>query len=395
MDQETVTVTALTIVEALTPMQLFAPEHLSPILERIKAEVRATPTDISNEEGRKALKALVRKVASTKTFIEAQRVALVADEKKRLKAIDTEGLRAWNELEALQVEVRKPLTDWEAAEEARVVRNERRIEAIERMFGPYATLDAVTKAGAELLELSTFDYSLEFKQKFTDLSTRAMTHLKAETARLEKEAADKAERDRKYAEEQERIRLEREQRIADEAKAKADAEAKRREEAQAREAEQREAELARLAAEEKARLEREKEEAEERARKAEADRIATAEKAKADRIEAERKAKAAADKAEADRIAAEKKAEADRKKAAEQAEKDRVAAIEAERKRQEDARAAEEAEKQKREDDKNNRAQKHREALATLTKFGIDPVVAKTFVELVARKIVPHISITY
>jgi hypothetical protein len=102
METESVTITALTIVEQLTPMQLFAPEHLSPILERIKAEVRATPKDISTPEGVAALKHLVYKVVKTKTFIEAQRVALVADEKKRLASIDAEGRRAWKELEELQ-----------------------------------------------------------------------------------------------------------------------------------------------------------------------------------------------------------------------------------------------------------------------------------------------------
>jgi hypothetical protein len=56
---ETETATAIVLVEQLTPMQLFAPGAMRPLLDRIKAEVRAIDTDISTETGRKAVNALV------------------------------------------------------------------------------------------------------------------------------------------------------------------------------------------------------------------------------------------------------------------------------------------------------------------------------------------------
>jgi hypothetical protein len=88
VDHESVTVTALTIVEQLTPMQLFAPEHLNPILERIKAEARAFKPDISTEAGRKELRAVVKTVVGYKTFIEGQGKDLVEETKRRVGVID-------------------------------------------------------------------------------------------------------------------------------------------------------------------------------------------------------------------------------------------------------------------------------------------------------------------
>lgn len=395
METESVTITALAIVEALQPIQLFQPEHLNPILERIKAEVRATPKDISTPKGVEALKQLVMKVVKTKTFIESQRVALVADQKKSLRAIDAEGLKAWNELEALQIETRKPLTDWEDAEKARIAENNRRCEEMARLLGPYATTEALDDAVKTLDELIDYGFSWEYKQRASDTHEKAALHLQAERLRLLQVAADKAERERLHAEEVEKARVLREKLIADEAKAKADAAAKKREEALAKAAEQREAEAARVAALEKERLEKERLQAEQRAKDAEAER-----KRVADNLaEVQRKAEADRVTAEAARLAAERKskadAELDRQVAAQKAEDDKTAAVVAERKRQEEARAAEEAEKQRREDDKDNRAKKHREALAAITRFGVDEKVAKTVVELIARKGVPHISFTY
>lgn len=52
------------------------------------------------------------------------RLELVADRKKELKAIDAEGARIWDELEALQKEVRQPLTEWENRDKERIAMSE-------------------------------------------------------------------------------------------------------------------------------------------------------------------------------------------------------------------------------------------------------------------------------
>lgn len=406
MEAETEPVTALVRVEELTPMQLFAPGALNPILERIKAEVRAIETDISTDGGRKAIKSLAYKIARTKTFIDEQRAVLVGDEKKRLAAIDTEGRRVREELDALKDEVREPLTQWENAETARIQEHERRIRLIGE-FGTEAHISIALVDHALTQVDALWDHNFqEFTKRAVQARETALLHLDAERTNILREIAQKVEQERLRAEAEEKARVAREAKIAEDARLEAEAVAKRREEAHAREAKQREEEQARIAAEEKARLEkaiedqrlaqernrlaleRERLAVAERERKSEQDRLAEQQKAEADRVAAARKAEderiAAAEKFEADLIAAEKKAVADRE-----------AAVAAERKRQEDAKKADEDARAKRERDKKHQAEIHREALAALAKFGIEEVVAKTFIQLVARNIVPHVSITY
>ena len=395
MDTETVPVTALTIVEQLTPIQLFSPEHLNPILERIKAEARAIETDISTPDGRKAIASLAYKIARTKTFIDEQRVKLVADRKRELAAVDSEGRRVREELDALKDEIRRPLTDWETAEKDRIAENERRIGIMHDMStASYQTLAEVDRASILLDQMWNHNF-----QEFTKRAERAREiaglRLGFVTTVIRETEAEIARQKQREAEEEERIRIEREAKIAEDARLKAEAEAKRREEALAREAKAREEEHARVAAAERTRLEREKQEADERARKAEADRIAAEQKAEGDRLQAIADKEAAERKAEADRKAAEKKAEADRVAAAKKADADRIAAVEAERKRQDDARIAEENERFKREQDKAHRAKVNREALDALTNHGVEQSVAIEFIQLVAKKLIPNISISY
>jgi hypothetical protein len=91
--------TALVNVEAMTAVEIFRPGAIDPLLGAIKEEVRqqASKLDISTEPNRKAIASLAFKVAKSKTFIDGQRKSLVADEKKRLAAIDAEGRRIWDE----------------------------------------------------------------------------------------------------------------------------------------------------------------------------------------------------------------------------------------------------------------------------------------------------------
>src|SRR5208337_4584916 len=122
---------ALVLVEALPIEKLFEPITINPILERIKIEVRAVPTDISTERGRKAVASLAFKIAKTKTFIGDRHDELVSKEKRSLGLIDGEWKRIREDLDAFKVEVRKPLTDWEQTEQDRVDAREHHIGRLE------------------------------------------------------------------------------------------------------------------------------------------------------------------------------------------------------------------------------------------------------------------------
>lgn len=355
---ETITESALGVIERMAPAEIFMPETMDPILDRIKAEVRAVKTDISTEHGRKEIASLAYKVAKSKTFLDGVRKQLVEGEKKRLKAIDAEGARIWNELESLQKEVRKPLTDWEEAEESRVAAHEANLMSITQLGG--IPLDAtIFEVRANISELDKIDPATfqEFKSRATEAKFFAVEQLNSLLAKKIREEEDRAELARLRAEAEAREKKEREERIAREAR-----------EAAEREARERERKAAEVAERERQRLEDEKFQAEARAEQAEAQRIA-------DATRAEREAASTA----------------------ERAEREKQAAIESERHRIEAQQQREADEAAARERNKRHAANINREVRDALMEHGfqVSEAQAISIVKAIASGSIPHTKISY
>ena len=100
--------------------EAFSKNGLQPVLDKIREEAMKHKPDITTATGRSAIATNANNVAKSKTGLVKMRKDLVADMKARCKIIDAEGSRMENNLNELKVEVRKPLTDWEEAEEVRV-----------------------------------------------------------------------------------------------------------------------------------------------------------------------------------------------------------------------------------------------------------------------------------
>lgn len=364
------TETALVLVEQMTPMQLFAPGTIDPILERIKAEVRSVPTDISTESGRKAIASLAYKVARSKTFIDDQRKALVSEEKRRLAVIDKEGKRVWDELESLQKEVRKPLTDWEEADALRIAGHEAAIAEIANA-GPY-TLQNWQSLSVECMqdrmrEIESDDRDWqEFTQRAKNAKGEAITAITTAIEKRKADEAQKAEIAKLRKEAAERAQKEREEQIAKDAAEKAQREADQKAKA------------------EQDRIERESRAREEKERQAKEDAIRAKVEAEAKQAKAEQAVKDAAAKAETDRIAAEQRVK-----------QEQEAAVQRERDRVEREKALEAAAEVKREANKRHVAKINREAIAAITKLGFDEESGKAIVAAIAKGDVPHVSISY
>lgn len=281
-------------------------DGLDPIISRIEAEARAHAPDLTTVKGRKAIASLAYKVSQSKAALDEAGKALNEDARKQIAMVDAERRKARERLDALRDEVRKPLTDWENAENERIERHKARITAIENAAPEEDTSEAHRMLIARIEAMMIDDSWQEFlpiaaKAKDAALArlrdglARAITReeQEAELARLRAEAAAREEVDRlrRDAEEAEAARIaaekaeadrlaqiEREKQEAAERAAKA-AEERAKEEAEcaAREATEREAELKRAAEEQAAQHQRELQEAkrrEEAAAKAERDRIA-------------------------------------------------------------------------------------------------------------------------
>lgn len=343
-----------------------APNGLEPWLQKIRDEVLAFVPDTSTRKGREAIASIAFKVAKSKVALDDAGKKLVAELKEVPKLIDAERKRMRETLESLQEQVRRPLNEWEAAEEARVAAHKAVIAHIENTDTAGMTAALI---GAKVQDLD----SLEINQELEEFEADAHRAKAASLVILRKAMDDQ---ERYEAEQAELVKLRAEKEAQEQ---------KEREERIAREA----AEKARIEAEQKAQRERD----------AEAQRVKDEQAAAAKRendlklaaAESERKA----EKAKRDQEEAEQRAERERKEAAarqeqavEQAridEKKRTDDAAAEIVRQQDARAADTA----------HRGKVNRAALEAFTANGLTEACAKQAITLIVQGKIPAIAMTY
>ena len=334
-----------------------APAGLDPYLQQIKAEIDGFKADVSTKKGRDAIASIAHKVARSKIALDNIGKDLVAELKDVPKKIDAERKRMRDLLDQWKDEVRRPLTEWEEAEEARKARHQ---DAIADIKAAAQGLDGIAASALReriaLVESKVIDAAFEeFEAEAHRDKAQSLETLRAALVAREKHEAEQAELARLRAEAAAREQKEREERIAKdaaeraqreaEAKAQAEREAAIRREAEAKaEAEKRELEL-KLAAE-------------------------RAEREKAEALRREQEAKAAAERKAAEAV------EAEKRRAAAQAE-------------------AEEREARRREADKKHQAAVNRAAMEALVAGGIPEEHAKAAITLIAKRMVPAVSIAY
>lgn len=375
---------ALITKDAIKPSDVFKVSGGDALIAHVAAQIKDFVPDVSTVEGRDEIKSTAFKIARSKTLIDEIGKTYVADLKAAAKIVDVERGRIWDALEAMQTELRKPLTDWESADEERIEAHKNILEGISLAKADYAvnwkncSLESMTIFLDEFLpKMATRDWD-EFSEIAHPQIGFAMDCMKQFIADRHQYDADQAELSRLREEQTKREAKERDERLQKEAadKARADAEA----EANKKAAD----ELARQDAEQ-AKLRQEKEDAERREREAKE----TAEKA-------ERDSKAAADKAAQDAKDAADKAERDRLAAIEKAEADKVAAINAERQRQADEITATAAAEEKRKADKDHRDRILMESSVNLVdNSGVDLTTARRVLEEISKGTIRHVSIKF
>lgn len=262
-------------------------------LDHLTAEVEAFEPDLSTATSRKEIGSLAYWVKRTKTAIDDAGKKLNEDARAKINAVDARRRQVRKDLDALSERARKPLTDWETQEEARVEYCKSILKAIEDagngfIGGEPQPFPILLRELEEKIvinaELGEFEDQARVAHKIALDKVKAAfeAHQQAEAQRIELEQlrAEKAERDRIEVERLEKERLAKEaaerERIETERKAKAEAEYKANVARAAEEA--RQAEIAKAKAEQD-RIEREA-----------AEKIAAAEaEARHIREEAERK----------------------------------------------------------------------------------------------------------
>ncbi len=351
--------TDIAVVVAQTPVVVLLDEKKrDDLFAHIRREIDAFTPDISTAKGRDAIKSFAYKITRTKTAIDAAGKELNEEARARINVVDAARRDARAELDKLAEQVRKPLTDWEEAEAARVAECDAIINRIVQA-GTVTLDDTADTVRARGMEIWGIQIDAErFGDKF-EQATRAKAHvvdlLKTALARLTKEEADRAELERLRAEAEERAEADR----------RADEEAARvaREAEEARLAEERRVEAEKAEAERLARIERE---AAERARR-------EAEEAKQAEIDAaNRRAE------EAERAA--------------QAERDRIAAEEAARQAEAKRLADEQA---KREADQAHRTAVKSAAKTAIMSCGADEETARKIVMAIIAGEIPAVKLEF
>lgn len=341
-----------------TAMDVYSkPKGLEPWLDKIRAEVSGHAADLTTKKGRDAIASRAFKVRKIKTALDNLGKEQVDRLKDIPKKIDAERKRMRDTLDALADEVRKPLTEWEQAEEHRLQKHREAIEAINTLAANVdgRTADALAALLASVEAVAIGEKWEEFESEAARAKDKALTTLRAALAAREQYEAEQAELTRLRAEAEERRKKDEADRIAREA-----------------------AEAATKAAEARAQAERDA------AAKREADAKAAQQRAEREAAEAVERQKQAEARAEAERLAAEKRA-------ADAAEAARVAEID--RQKREAQQAAEE--QRRREADTRHKAAINTAALSAFVQHGLPEECAKQAVILIAKGLIPAVRINY
>lgn len=205
------------------------PSGINDLFEKIKAQAQSIVPDITTKKGRDAIASNALKVSKSKVMVDNFRKDLVADEKKRLKLIDDECKVFRDNCDALRDLIRKPLTDWENAEEDRVTRHKAFVMSFTFMSAPAAfeNRDSIyIKQLIEEVESAAITNNLqEFEEPAKLAKFEALEKLRDALVNREKYEFEQAELIRLKAEAIERERIAHEKAIADHAASKARAEA--------------------------------------------------------------------------------------------------------------------------------------------------------------------------
>lgn len=307
--------TAVALVDEPSALAVLGdPEKFDAFYARVKAETDKITPDTSTPKGRQEIKSMAFKVKKTRTFIDAERKKLIEPAQSIVDKANKAGKLIRDKLQELEVEVRAPLTEWEAAEEKREqdvadglawLRNQAVVLAEETSVQIGERAEALK---AFVVDPEVFQDAVMIADNLKASALDALREAWTRQNKAEKDAIRLAELEAANEARLERERVEREER---EAKEKADRESVEKAEQEKRDREAAEAEKA--AAATKAAEEAKK--AAEQAAQVERDRVAAehaaalaAEKKRADDAEAARQLEAV----RAEKAAADKKAEDDR-----------------------------------------------------------------------------------
>lgn len=349
----------LVVIEPTSAVALFTEgEGVEAMLADIRKQATSLVPDLSTAKGRKEIASIAFSVAKTKTYLDGFGKELTDKYKEIPKRIDANRKLIRDTLDALKDEVRAPLTQYEAAEEARVAALQSRLARLNEL-GSYASIEI---AAADLqvmlneVEQNALDDTWqELLPQATVAKELAAKRLGEALAARQKYEAEQAELEQLRQKQAEQDRIDRERLIAEQA-----------------------AEQARREEESRQRLEREAAQH----REQEAQRQALV-------------AQQAAEQARRDSEAAELARQQAEANAARQAEEAATRAAEQERQRIADEQRLKDEEDARRMADRAHQGRINSAILMDLIGMGIEEDKAVTLIKHIANNKIAHLTINY
>lgn len=340
----------LVVLENVNAVEVFSGKGLDDLLTKITEEAKSIIPDLTTKKGRDEIASMAHKVAKSKTYLDGLRKDLVSEWKTKAKAVDAEGKKMRDTLDALKNEVRQPLTEWELEEETRVKTHK---ENMQKIFeaGETAENGWLNMTADSLMELFLSISRTVIDESWDEFANEAATY-KDHAVKKVQQSIEKREGYDKEQAELDKLRTE-----------AAEREQKDREEQLRKEGEER----ANLEAVVKANEEK--------------DRV----KLETEKAEAEKQNAINA------KIEAEKRA----KQAEETAAKEAQAAVIREQERVEAERIAEEIAAKKREANKAHKTKINNAVLDALVLTGMNKTQAKKAVTAIAQGKIPYTTISY
>lgn len=290
--------TITTIVEQESLPELFGKRDgdkpaIEKIIDKLEAEAKSIVFDIETKKGQATCRSLAAKIASAKSTLDKMGKSKKEEYTVITNQIDADRRLAKERLQALQDEIRKPLTELEQREKARKAQHEANLAALVDLTYLVGAHSSVISERINTLQDKVIDDDWEeYKAEALEAKDFTLKALRNEFEVVKQREDEQAELARLRAEQARREQQEREERIAQEATAKAKADAERQAQQVAQEAERKEREQkereARLIAEKEAAELRAKQQAEDAAKR-EREAI-EAERLEAERLEAKRQA---------------------------------------------------------------------------------------------------------
>lgn len=186
--------TQLIVIEALKPKEVFGTTNgVTELLKELK-EVAKPKLPADTAEGREERRTLAANIARAKTGVFNMGKDYVADLKKITKDVDAKKRIWFDEAEAYQHAVRKPLTDYEDAEKARIAGHKGKIQQMRDLmaFDYEPTSADVEERISKVTALAMAEFE-EFKEEAQTVADNANGRLGEKLAAVIKAEEDAAE----------------------------------------------------------------------------------------------------------------------------------------------------------------------------------------------------------